>query len=581
MRNRLILSLLAGLTVSTCMTSAISADTRVEKPLAPGATLVEIHRNLPDGKPLAVYMLRLDRSAKNISFKALKGKDHVIGTAPPRTMGENLKNIDGEVLATINADFYTMDDPFAGVPCGMIVKDGELMCSPYGWPALGFEKDTDPKTALIHLHANLQIGAQNMMISQVNRVREKGSGLAIYTQSFAPSTMNTIAGTDVVVTDLTPALPLKVGVTYSGKISAVQNDAKDDPIPANSVVFSENGSSGDFLKKNATVGSKVSFTVGLDSDWNGVTQALGGWPILIHAGQIQPYDYDEYLTKPRHSRSVVGWNDRYLYVVAIDGHDSGNSSGMDMAEEAAFMQELGCTEAMNMDGGGSTGLAVRGDIVNRPTDGLDRSVSSGWAVVNSAKSGQLSSLQVSPDNVSMLSGSKIQFRVLGADAGGNPVSVDPSDVKWSLEGIEASSSMADPDAKKGASELTGQVKGELGSVDALGVFTAAKVFRAGMITASVGSISTPTTVSIWDKPAHLYVVPAQQTVKPGQVVHYTILATDRTGRPMTVDGALVTWRSEGATIAQDGTLTAPNFGTFKVRAIVAGVHAETKAEVKE
>jgi hypothetical protein len=56
-------------------------------------------------------------------------------------MGETLRVKSGEVLATINADFYDMDKPLAGLPCGIIVRDGELLCSPNGWPALGFGKD--------------------------------------------------------------------------------------------------------------------------------------------------------------------------------------------------------------------------------------------------------------------------------------------------------------------------------------------------------------------------------------------------------------------------------------------------------
>ncbi|HEY3298638.1 MAG TPA: hypothetical protein VGK34_08290, partial [Armatimonadota bacterium] len=115
------LPIVVAFAVFSCLISAVFADTRTEKQIAPGATLLEIRRNYPDGNPLAVYVLRIDRSAKNLSIAAMKGQDHVIGTASPRTMGEGITSDKAEVIAAINADFYNMEKPFAGVPCGMII----------------------------------------------------------------------------------------------------------------------------------------------------------------------------------------------------------------------------------------------------------------------------------------------------------------------------------------------------------------------------------------------------------------------------------------------------------------------------
>ncbi len=41
---------------------------------------------------------------------------------------------------------------------------------------------------------------------------------------------------------------------------------------------------------------------------------------------------------------------------------------MTIAELAALLLELGALEAINMDGGGSTTMAVRGKVVNSPSD---------------------------------------------------------------------------------------------------------------------------------------------------------------------------------------------------------------------
>jgi exopolysaccharide biosynthesis protein len=68
---------------------------------------------------------------------------------------------------------------------------------------------------------------------------------------------------------------------------------------------------------------------------------------------------------------------RYLYLVAIDGRVAGYSTGTTNAQSAALMLAIGATDAINLDGGGSTEL-VRADIpgqpyiVNNPSGGAER-----------------------------------------------------------------------------------------------------------------------------------------------------------------------------------------------------------------
>lgn len=52
-------------------------------------------------------------------------------------------------------------------------------------------------------------------------------------------------------------------------------------------------------------------------------------------------------------------------MVAVDGRE-GSSVGLTLGELAGFMKSLGCTNAINLDGGGSTVMYVDGQIVNRP-----------------------------------------------------------------------------------------------------------------------------------------------------------------------------------------------------------------------
>jgi hypothetical protein len=66
--------------------------------------------------------------------------------------------------------------------------------------------------------------------------------------------------------------------------------------------------------------------------------------------------------KDRHPRSAVGIsrNGRYLILMTIDGRQRGYSEGTSTAETAEWIRRLGAYNALNLDGGGSTALAVEG-----------------------------------------------------------------------------------------------------------------------------------------------------------------------------------------------------------------------------
>ena len=73
----------------------------------------------------------------------------------------------------------------------------------------------------------------------------------------------------------------------------------------------------------------------------------------------------------RHPRSAVGWSPTHVYLVTVDGRQPGLSVGMKLAELAAYMVGLGCTDGMNFDGGKSAQMWMSGEIMNSPCQGED------------------------------------------------------------------------------------------------------------------------------------------------------------------------------------------------------------------
>ncbi len=120
-----------------------------------------------------------------------------------------------------------------------------------------------------------------------------------------------------------------------------------------------------------------------------VHEALGGGPSLLSNGKVQVTADEEVFfgtSIPKvHPRTACGYTaDGKLILLVVDGRQEA-SRGVNLPELALIMQQLGCVEALNLDGGGSTTLVAGGQLINRPEGGTaERQVMSALAVLYEA-----------------------------------------------------------------------------------------------------------------------------------------------------------------------------------------------------
>jgi Phosphodiester glycosidase len=107
----------------------------------------------------------------------------------------------------------------------------------------------------------------------------------------------------------------------------------------------------------------------------------GGGPRLLAGGRVRvrssaegfaplsaPWFHGSFVAA-RHPRTLAGVrSDGTLLLVTVDGRRPGWSAGVTLNEAARVMRSLGARDALNLDGGGSTAMAVRGRTVSRPSD---------------------------------------------------------------------------------------------------------------------------------------------------------------------------------------------------------------------
>lgn len=116
--------------------------------------------------------------------------------------------------------------------------------------------------------------------------------------------------------------------------------------------------------------------------WPDVFDAIGGVPMLVSDRQIvvDPSCSSSFCrANPRTGLGVTG-NGRILLVV-VDGRRFRWSVGATMYRFAAVMKDLGAVDAVNLDGGGSSTMVVRGKVVNKPSDGFQRKVSNAAVIL--------------------------------------------------------------------------------------------------------------------------------------------------------------------------------------------------------
>jgi hypothetical protein len=133
------------------------------------------------------------------------------------------------------------------------------------------------------------------------------------------------------------------------------------------------------LRDHLRPGAPVVLDLNTEPSLGAAVSALGGGPALVHRGR--PTGKSAARSFERHPRSAFGWNDRHCFLTVVDGRQAGLSVGMTLAEWSEFLVELGCHEAINLDGGGSTELIAGDRILNSPCYGRERATATGLLVV--------------------------------------------------------------------------------------------------------------------------------------------------------------------------------------------------------
>jgi hypothetical protein len=279
-------------------------------------------------------------------------------------------------IVAINGDYARE----SGRPVMAFAEDGRLLQSPLVW-GRNFAVDTDESNVYIgHPHVSAWVtqpdSATTYEIGAVNAGDPSWNGLAAYTpeggREEKPPTHS--CSTRLFPTEAPRSNYARAGLETNYYVDATVCQPQRVRPRGGMVVSTPMGGPAADDMSGFVPGQQV--VSGWSLGWPDVFDTIGGNPTLVEEGRISvQQENDPFFL--RHPRTGVGSTpDGRVLMVTVDGRRPGYSVGMTPRQFAELFISLGADYALNLDGGGSTTMTIRGRIVNRPSDGYQRPVSS-------------------------------------------------------------------------------------------------------------------------------------------------------------------------------------------------------------
>lgn len=532
-------------------------DTLIYKHIVgPGTTLTKY--TIP-GFPLFVSVMEMDLTNPYAVFETCKGGDRGVCEETPVSMYERNDSVNHDMIGATNGDFYFYTDTLEnGIPRSGQFRRDECITNPVGRACLVLDDNNVPYIDRVDFQGTVKSANGTTRLHTVNMQRLEwedtgGNQLNLYTNAYGPRTEYCSGGTKVIIE--TDSIPFNwtANCVARAKVVSFERGLGYTDIPAGKALLWGRGTSEDYLK-SLKVGDVIHLTLKTDMRsmpglLNNFKEMMGGSDnIILKDGQY----VDDWTD--RHPRTCLGYtpDKKKLFLLVIDGRQTG-SAGASMHEMADIFTALGASDAVNLDGGGSSIMIVNNDIINHPSDGYPRPVGNGCLVYSKApKDDNIGNLAFAPRTYNLMAGAMITPEVMAYNK------------YWVLKNKKFQDAVITCDP-------------EIGSIKN-GVFTASIHPGQGKIYATYGDIKCEQVIGVMD--GKRYIRLDSVSVDDMHPYKVEVLGTNGAFTDF-VDPSIFSWKSEDTnicTIDADGNITAVKEGTTNV--IATGEQFQDTIQVK-
>lgn len=356
--------------------STFEVDTLFHAVTGPGISQTSLE--LSGAAKERIFYTTIDLTNEYADMKVTTANDNASGYAKLSTVC-NRKTVPGKkYIAGVNADFFSGSQAL-----GSIVVDGKpVLTSSYARPSWYITDKKKMSIGTVAFKGTATCNNKSHAVAGINGGRNAGC-LVLYTNAYGSKYTTNGLGLEVAVE------PIEGDAAYVGSLTVkVVSAPSANTVALSATRWALSGNQGtpeEFLK-DLKAGDIVNLTFDTTLPVEGnIRDLAGGYPIMLRTGSLLPITASggyEHVVE-NHPRTAIGFNsDRTKVIILVCDGRSTLSSGVTVEMLARIMKKLGCSDAMNFDGGGSSEMySYDFGVVNRPSDGNERSVPDAvWAV---------------------------------------------------------------------------------------------------------------------------------------------------------------------------------------------------------
>ncbi|MFR6449054.1 MAG: stalk domain-containing protein [Peptoniphilus grossensis] len=381
--NKKRISLVMLLFLMTISTNVFAANKLLfQEPIAPGVVRYkyEVSR---DKKNAQTNVVTVDLNNPYIKINTVAGGGTYTNKATVSQMADRTN-----AVALVNGDFFTMQ--LQGVPLGASIIDGDMKSSPAVLTDIWSFGIDENNTAFIDstkfVGSVTASNGKSYPIDGLNKTfywyqpskeYSHESKIQMYNSFWSSKSRGDKTAGEVLLSEDN----VVEQIVYRKNI--------DMKIPEGKKILQVSGGSERFMRENVKVGDKLQINTNIEPNRNW-KMMIGGHALLVENGAIKKYTKDVNSIGGVRARTAVGISQdgKTVYIVSAEGRTN-RSPGLSLNELSQFMLDLGAYKAMNLDGGGSTAMAVRnlGDlkrtrVTNPERNAGERKVVNGLGVFN-------------------------------------------------------------------------------------------------------------------------------------------------------------------------------------------------------
>lgn len=362
------LVVISSVCVFAALVSAAQAAAQ-PTPLFPGTTYERSVQFTPHG-PVSIHVVRGPRPVGLYRLKPVLSNESIVLRETVSAMQKRLSTQATQV--GVNGDYFA---PADGRPTGIFLRDGILATPPNAArSSAGVTLDGLLDVRRVSFRGTWRGTGQRRSLNFLNKTPGT-NGISLFTPDWGSSTPR-IAGAFTAILGAFPATTPNTDLVVPVVSAAASSSVRIQPGTA---VLVARGNAAAKLQAEAAVGTTLTLRLILQPDWAVVSDAIGGGPLLVRDGAPVYRANEGFQTSqlaPRGPRTAVGQRaDGGVIFLTTDGRQPGFSVGMTNFELAQALVRYGAVRGMGLDGGGSSTLAFEGTVLNSPSDGRERAIS--------------------------------------------------------------------------------------------------------------------------------------------------------------------------------------------------------------